>query len=220
MRRATGTERSVKLLPDSNDGKAKIRRMNPNDASSDYPLQLLRHPATPAPVVSTIEARAGFRSDGFLELAFRLRGDMARLLIPTLPAENRKLLWEHTCFEAFIASADDTAYREFNFSPTGQWASYAFVDYRLADETSATIDAPQITSRLFAGRMELDAVISPDSMPAGNGKFLLGLSAVVEAADTVDGSHSYWALRHPASRPDFHHRDCFALELAKPRRLA
>lgn len=212
-----GTEPPEKLVPDSGNGKARIRRMNLNDASSDFPLQLLCHPATPAPVVSTIEARALFRSDGFLELAFRLRGDMARLLIPTLPTEDRKLLWEHTCFEAFIAGADDTAYREFNFSPSGQWASYAFSDYRRADETSTTIDAPQITSRLFAGRMELEAAIPQDSMPAGSSKLLLGLSAVVEAADTIDGSHSYWALRHPSPRPDFHHRDSFAFELVKPR---
>ncbi len=217
MRCAKGTERPEKLVPDSDDGTARIRCMNSNDASSDYPLQLLRHPATPAPVVSTIEARALFRSDGFLELAFRLRGDMARLLIPTLPTEDRKLLWEHTCFEAFVASVSDTAYREFNFSPSGQWASYAFSDYRLADETAAMIDSPQITSRLFSGRMELEAVIFPDALLAGSRKLLLGLSAVVEAADTVDGSHSYWALRHPSPRPDFHHRNSFAFELVKPR---
>jgi hypothetical protein len=33
---------------------------------------------------------------------------------------------------------------------------------------------------------------------------------VIEAAD---GSLSYWALRHPPGKPDFHHRDAFALEL-------
>ena len=42
----------------------------------------------------------------------------------------------------------------------------------------------------------------------------------VEAADVVDGSHSYWALHHPAALPDFHHRDGFTLELAPPHRSA
>jgi len=37
------------------------------------------------------------------------------------------------------------------------------------------------------------------------------LSAVIEA---TDGSLSYWALEHPADKPDFHHPDSFALELA------
>jgi hypothetical protein len=36
------------------------------------------------------------------------------------------------------------------------------------------------------------------------------LTAVVEDAH---GRRSYWALRHPAGGPDFHHRDGFALVL-------
>jgi hypothetical protein len=31
--------------------------------------------------------------------------------------------------------------------------------------------------------------------------------------ESADGSISYWALRHPAGRPDFHHLDGFALLL-------
>ena len=38
----------------------------------------------------------------------------------------------------------------------------------------------------------------------------IGLSAVIEE---TDGTKSYWALRHPPGPPDFHHPDCFALEL-------
>jgi hypothetical protein len=41
----------------------------------------------------------------------------------------------------------------------------------------------------------------------------VGVSAVVENADS---SLSYWALRHPPGKPDFHHPDCFALELPPP----
>jgi hypothetical protein len=38
----------------------------------------------------------------------------------------------------------------------------------------------------------------------------LALSAVIE---TLDGAKSYWALAHPPGKPDFHHADCFAIEL-------
>ena len=38
----------------------------------------------------------------------------------------------------------------------------------------------------------------------------LALSAVIER---VDGSISYWALRHPSDKPDFHHPDSFVLDL-------
>ncbi len=206
-----------KLVSDTLPGTARIPNMTPDDAPPAYPLRLLCHPATAAPVVRLIEARALLRPDGHLDLAFCLRGDMARLLIPTEPAADRKLLWEHTCFEAFVSVAGQSAYREFNFSPSGQWASFAFSDYRLGDDAPSPIPAPQIASRLYAGRLELEATLAPEALPLGSTILLLGLSAVVEAADTVDGSHSYWALRHPAAHPDFHHRDSFAFELVKPR---
>lgn len=185
---------------------------------NDYPLTLLCHPATPAPVVRAIEAGATMHADGGLSLAFRVWGDMARLLIPMTGASERTdLLWEHTCFEAFVAGAGDSAYREFNFSPSGQWAAYAFSDYRQRDETLLPIEAPQIASRLFAGRLEVEAWLAPGGLPACAGGLQIGLAAVVEAADVVDGSHSYWALHHPAQRPDFHHRNAFTLALSDPR---
>ena len=43
----------------------------------------------------------------------------------------------------------------------------------------------------------------------------LGLAAVIEASD---GTRSYWALRHPAGQPDFHHADAFALTAGGARR--
>ncbi len=185
----------------------------PND---DYPLILLRHPATPAPVVRTLEARAMFQTDGTLALAFRLWGDIARLRIPEeLAPERTDLLWEHTCFEAFIGVRGETAYREFNFSPSGQWASYAFADYRQPGADLAEIEPPRITTRRFAGRLELDAILPARALPpnAGRAPWEIGLCAVVESADTVDGSHSYWALHHPVPHPDFHHRAAFTLKL-------
>jgi hypothetical protein len=43
----------------------------------------------------------------------------------------------------------------------------------------------------------------------------MGISAILVERD---GRKSYWALAHPPGEPDFHHPDCFALELpaAKP----
>lgn len=191
-------------------GGAKIRIMT----NKDYPHTLHRHPATPAPTVRTIEARVEFRDDGRIEFAYRLWGDMARLLVPTeQPATRTDLLWEHTCFEAFIGVLGEPGYREFNFSPSGQWASYTFSAYRQRLEATDHIEAPQITTRLYAGRLEVDALIPANNLPPNPERkpLELALSAVVEAADTVDGGHSYWALAHPESKPDFHHREAFRL---------
>jgi hypothetical protein len=38
----------------------------------------------------------------------------------------------------------------------------------------------------------------------------LGLAAVIEDKAQV---LSYWALKHPAEKPDFHHADGFVIEL-------
>jgi hypothetical protein len=59
---------------------------------------------------------------------------------------------------------------------------------------------------------------SPAPVPqAGEGKegspLRLGLAAVIE---TTDGALSYWALAHPAARPDFHRREGWTLQLNTP----
>lgn len=191
----------------------------PTKRPPDYPLDLRCHPLTPAPAVRSLEARVTPLADGRLEIAFCLRGDIARLRVPEPcspgPAD---ALWEHTCFEAFIARSDAPAYREFNFSPSGRWARYAFAAYRERDETGRP-DAPppRIAAQRLAGRLELLAVLAADDLPAGEGPLQIGLSAVVEADDTVAGRHSYWALHHPTSRPDFHHRAGFVYALPDPR---
>jgi hypothetical protein len=41
----------------------------------------------------------------------------------------------------------------------------------------------------------------------------VALSAVIEEEG---GMLSYWALKHPPGKPDFHHPDAFALELEPP----
>lgn len=178
--------------------------------------ELLRHLETPAPVVRLIEVRAVLADDGSLRLDYCLRGDMARLRIPEATvAGNKDGLWEHTCFEAFASVKGTAAYREYNFSPAGDWAAYAFHAYRQIDRDWTLAIPPRIDARLTAGRLELGVVLAAEALPprARGAPLLLGLAAVVEAADTIDGSHSYWALRHPAARPDFHHRDGFILQL-------
>lgn len=185
----------------------------PDDA---YPLTLLCHPATPAPVLRALDARATLDADGALTLAYRLWGDMARILVaPDRPATRTDLLWEHTCFEAFVGVPDQTAYREYNFSPSGNWAAYAFSDYRQRDERCVIDAAPRITTQRFAGRLEVAATIPAAALPPGAGELMIGLCAVVEASDVVDGCHSYWALAHPTERPDFHRRDAFTLRVAR-----
>jgi hypothetical protein len=140
-----------------------------------------------------------------LEVSYVLAGDMERLRIPPPCAARRaERLWEHTCCELFIAETAGEGYVEFNFSPSTEWACYGFSRYRQAAASVGT--QPAISARRSTQSLELRARVRVSSPR----KLVLGLSAVVEE---TDGALSYWALRHPAGKPDFHHREAFALEL-------
>ena len=102
-------------------------------------------------------------------------------------------------------------YREFNFSPSSEWAAYAFRGYRDGEDLEVQMD-PGIVVHRTGDRLGLDAKIRRDLLPPGN-SLRLGLSAVVEDAD---GVLSYWSLRHPPGKPDFHHPDAFAFQLVRP----
>ena len=170
-------------------------------------LLLEPHPDTPLAWLANLRVTAGFRPDGALALAYRLHGDLARMRVPP-PQQPTDGLWRHTCCEAFILGADAPVYREFNFSPSGAWAAYRFSAYREAGEHLVLAD-PGIVCRVTADQLDLEVGIAAAALPPG--PLRLGLAAVIEAAA---GGLSYWALRHPPGRPDFHDPDSFALELA------
>lgn len=163
------------------------------------------------------DIRTGLRcdADGTLHLRFDLTGDLGRVRLPApQPAGPADGLWAHTCCEAFIAVTGHAAYREFNFSPSGQWAIYDFDDYRARAATTAPLSPPAIAFTHDGGQARLEAAVAPAMLPAG-GALQIGLSVVIEAGD---GTLCYWALHHPEIRPDFHHRDAFTLTFAPPRR--
>lgn len=167
-------------------------------------IDLVPHPQSRAGAVRGIHAEAARTADGGLALRYRIEGDLERLRIPSpsAPAPGERL-WEHSCCEAFVASAGAVDYREFNFSPSGAWAAYAFRSYRQGEPWR--VADPGIDVRRSGQALELRARV-----PAPPRKLSVALCAVIE---DCDGVLSYWALHHPAGKPDFHRRDGFALEL-------
>ena len=178
-------------------------------ASAD--LALVCHPDSPEPAVRALVAGARVLPDGGLALVWRLSGELAALRIPDaatrLPPER---LWAHTCFEVFVGTPGEAAYREFNFSPNGQWMRFDFAGYRERVE-SPVLPRPQISVHRAGDTLELAVRLDAHHLPPG--ELCAGLTAVVEA---VGGRHSYWSLRHPAGKPDFHHREGLALALRVP----
>lgn len=176
-------------------------------------VELLCHPWTPCQVVDGIRVSVSRSTHDLLALTFCVTGDVTRIRVPPLCLPRiAHQLWEHTCFEAFVTADGALAYHELNFAPSGEWAGYAFAAYRevagLADEALA----PRIAVRSAVDRLELDAALALDRLLPDRPRapLRLGLAAVIEASD---GSLSYWSLRHPAGKPDFHHADAFALRL-------
>ena len=170
------------------------------------------HPGTLSTAVRTLHIKVEPQPHGALRLSYELTGDLEKIRIPApQPPTAVDGLWEHTCFEMFVAVQGNASYHEFNFSPSGQWAAYAFSDYRVPGAWTVN-QTPAVSFSQTDGHLLLEAVIAADDMPQNiAGKPLqLGLTAVIEANDC---SRSYWALHHPEARPDFHHRAGFILSL-------
>jgi hypothetical protein len=169
---------------------------------------------TPAGAVRAIQARLELGANSALVVSYLLIADMHRLRIPhRAPPRRVDGLWRHTCFEVFLGVPGSPAYCEFNFSPSGEWAAYRFRGYRDGDPLPDEALAPDIASEFDDARLTLSAQVRWDRLAlidAGS-SLRVGLSAVIEAADS---GLSYWALKHPADKPDFHHADSFALEVA------
>ena len=150
-----------------------------------------------------------------LNLSYRLDGDIAGLRIFSPAAERMATqLWQHTCFEAFIAVDGQSAYHEFNFAPSRKWAVYAFSGYRNGGPQANESLRPHIAVRTTDTTLQLDSRVQLDALSAIHPKapLRLGLSAVIEGNNGL----SYWALRHPVDKPDFHHADGFALLIEAP----
>ena len=179
--------------------------------------ELRCHTTTSCNEVSSIYAHIR-RADAELEIGFRLEGNLSRIRL-SAPAEagDQVELWRHTCFEAFVAIEGQIAYQEFNFAPSREWRVYRFRAYR--DHACAPslngVRSPIVDVRAKGSRLELDVRIGLRSLSEHHSAspLRLGVSAIIEPCN---GPLSYWALRHPAARPDFHHPDAFALRLQAP----
>jgi hypothetical protein len=181
-------------------------------AQAQISTSLHCHPDTPCTAIESIKSFVRWQKGPVLTVTYVLNGIVDLLRIPPDQSARRvDGLWRHTCFEAFIGAKNDSEYHEFNFSPSGEWAAYSFRDYRDGGPCDGDGLEPKIMVQRGAESVELSAVIRLDHLPGiqSNVCLWIGLSAVIE---DLSGALSYWALKHPPGKPDFHHSDNFALE--------
>jgi hypothetical protein len=188
--------------------------MNPDTSVARH--FLLPHPGAQAPaqdLVQELSVKITRPAQDQLALTYLLAGDLASLRLPEpRPPGRSDGLWRHSCFEAFIGHAGAPDYWEYNFSPSGAWAAYHFTGYREGMAPLMKGTAPQVTQKIGSDSCEVSANLDLSWLSrssAGVG-LRLGLAAVIEDRARV---LSYWALKHPAERPDFHHADSFVVAL-------
>lgn len=173
-------------------------------------LTLQRHGESQGTAAKAVEVELAWPVPGTLALTYVVTGDIATLKLPVAAAGGRTdELWKHTCLEAFVGGADGEVYYEFNLAPSSQWAAYGFSGYREGMAPLKPFDDPGVSVEATADRLVQRATLDLSDLPGlrPDAHWRLALTAVIEQRD---GLKSYWALAHPAGRPDFHHADGFS----------
>jgi hypothetical protein len=169
--------------------------------------ELIRHPDTPCDAVDRIDVAVARPQPGMLALRYTVSGRIANVRIaPPLEPLRVDELWRTTCFEAFVRAAPGAGYYEFNLAPSTQWAGYHFTEYR-EGMALAELSPPAIITGANATHIDVDVLIY---LPPNDIPWRLALATVIEE---TRGAKSYWALKHPPGKPDFHHDQGFMLEL-------
>ncbi len=160
----------------------------------------------------TVTAGIRLGQDGLYRFCFRVLGAVGAFRVPG-PAEpaRRDGLWQHTCFEVFVMCADGS-YCEFNFSPSTQWAAYRFDGYRRAMTGLPMDNAPDIQTTATPDSLVLEASVGLHGL-VNNQRAARNRVAIAAVMERADGRLDYWALAHPADKPDFHHPDGFIATL-------
>ena len=174
---------------------------------------LVPHPTTPCSFIESFEVVVQRSDPRGLVVGYVITGNVEEILLPQQHAADRTdKLWEHTCFEIFLRPDGSRAYMELNFSPSSQWAAYRFDDYRAGMKELPMSTAPKIYhDEGMPHVMDIEIALELKALRSlSDSDIRLAACAVIEDRR---GQKSYWAVRHPSSKPDFHHPDSFTLTL-------
>jgi hypothetical protein len=142
-------------------------------------------------------------SHGRLHVEFVLHDPEGHVLWPhpaPLPLR-ADFLWEHTCFEVFIAQDEYDSYTEFNFSPRRQWNAYHFDHYRHPKQMPPLHERQVNVAELQVGHHRLEAVLELTPRFAARATVHLNVCAVLAHPR---GHLSYWSIQHGGEVADFH----------------
>jgi hypothetical protein len=147
-----------------------------------------------------------------LTIIYELSGTIKKLIVPPLShtPERMDRLWEATCFELFLNPIDSDTYWEFNLSPSGNWNVYRFNAYRMGMKEELTFNILPFSVQSYPDILQLELEFDLENLISSGQAINIGICAVTRFVDTKT---YYWALTHHGSKPDFHRRDSFIIEL-------
>lgn len=177
-------------------------------------IALIAHPQSPKWASAIRAAVEVERTASGLQLRYEFAGSLATIVWPPSAAPRRAdSLWQHTCFEVFVAAAGDNTYYEFNVSPAAAWAAYRFGGYRERLADPELVAAPQIELERRNDEVRASVAINLERVPRLKAAVPLDVSVAV-VMEGRSAALAYFALAHPAEQPDFHDRRGFLLTLA------
>lgn len=190
---------------------------------SPVPFSLIPFVSSPAEPIATLEITGTIaRQSNQLTLHYALQGDLVAVVIPapaTTPARTYAL-WEHTCFEFFLAERGRDRYWEFNLSPSGDWNVYQLDGYRQGLCEDRSFVSLPFTVQHHPQELSLQLDVNLEAIVPANVGLEIAITAVIELAhgdiahgDITRGDMSYWALTHAGPEADFHRRESFAIAL-------
>lgn len=151
-------------------------------------------------------------------LRYEVMGDLTNLFVPT--ERGTEPLWARTCFELFMRSPETPWYWEWNFCPSGAWNFFAMRAPRRHEQPFCAGNAgieglhwvrpDERTACLF---VKLSPPPSPLAETLWYSPEKLHVSPTVILKPTA-GANTYWALKHPTDKPDFHRADLYSEPLA------
>ena len=174
--------------------------------------RLIPHPAHTPRSVEAIEARVIGHDENWLRVRWRIEGSQLLVVPPFAGRGRADGLWQTSCFEVFLQPNGGEPYCEFNLSPSERWAAYDFDGSRSGMRERPASREPACTMRQGSSFAIFDAALPLSALPAADCR--MNMAAVIEEQG---GVKSYWALAHPAEKPDFHDPACFTATLPAPR---
>ena len=176
-------------------------------------FSLIPFPGPNLPAV-TIVGRISLQKD-LLSIHYALEGRLEDVLLPPASRgpQRKDELWKATCFEFFLAIKDQPGYWEFNIAPSGDWNVYRMDAYRrMGFRVETRISQLRLQTQSQSNGYLLDAAVDLTPIIIPGQELQMGITAILQTKGAIE---TYWALAHPASKPDFHLRTSFILSLVE-----